>query len=73
MALEDQQQRSERGAARVGVLIAVVNVEGLMVVLVRIRYVAHGLRRPRAGGGPRRRPRSRWFSKKRRVQARPEE
>jgi len=72
MALEDQQQRSRRGATRAGVLLTVVDVVGLMVVLIRIGYVAHGHRRAGAGG-PRRRPRSRWLSRKRCRQARPEE
>jgi hypothetical protein len=73
VALEDQQLRSERGTTRAGVLLVVVEVVGLMVVLIRIGYVAHGLRRAGAGGGQRRRPRSRWLSRKRCVQARPEE
>ena len=42
MELEDQQQRSERGTTRAGVLLAVVDVAGLMVVLIRIGYVARG-------------------------------
>jgi hypothetical protein len=73
VGLQDQQQRSERGTTRAGVLLAVVDVPGLMVVLIRIGYAAHGLRRAGAGGGPRRRPKSRWLSRKRCVQARPEE
>ena len=36
MGLEDQQQRSERGTTRAGVLLVVVDVVGLMVVLIRI-------------------------------------
>ena len=73
MGLEDQQQRSERGTTRAGVLLAVVDVAELMVVLIRIGHAAHGHRRAGAGGGPRRRPRSRWFSRKCCRQASPEE
>ncbi len=40
MALEDQQQRSERGTPGAEVLLAVVAVVGLMVVLIRIGYEA---------------------------------
>jgi Tfp pilus assembly protein PilX len=40
--LEDQQQRSERGTTRAGVLLAVVGVVRLMVVLIRIGSVARG-------------------------------
>jgi hypothetical protein len=47
VGLADQQQRSERGTTRAGVLLAVVAV----VVLIRIGYAAHGLRRGGAGGG----------------------
>jgi hypothetical protein len=47
VGLADQQQRSERGTTRAGVLLAVVAV----VVLIRISYAAHGLRRGGAGGG----------------------
>ena len=42
MELEDQQQRSERGTTRAGVLLAVGGVVRLMVVLIRIGYVARG-------------------------------
>ena len=73
MELEDQQQRSERGTTGAGVLLAVVDVPGLMVVLIRIGHAAHSLRRAGAGGGPRRRQRSLWLSRKCCVQARPEE
>jgi hypothetical protein len=73
VGLEDQQQRSERGTTRAGVLLAPVDVAGLMVVLIRIGHAAHGLRTAGAGGGPLRRPRSRWLSRKRCRQARPEE
>jgi hypothetical protein len=47
VGLADQQQRSERGTTRAGVLLAVFAV----VVLIRIGYAAHGLRRGGAGGG----------------------
>jgi hypothetical protein len=53
--LEDQQQRSERGTTRAGVLLAVVDVVGLMVVLIRIGYVARGFAEQERGahGGDR--------------------
>ena len=38
--LADQQQRSERGTTRAGVLLADFAVVGLMVVLIRIGYEA---------------------------------